>query len=208
MHGLSTRFPRSLPSRLGRIQVCLLSSRWREQHLYTVLSEKLKKIWWKYFQKPKVISLFISFLVIIFRILGWGREGRELRGGKPWIGFPRWLRWERIHMQCRRPRFNPWSRRSTGVGHGNPLQYLAWRIPWTEEPGGLQSVGLQRVRHDWVSKHPHNPWITWSFLKTCTGRVPTVILGQCYHNAHPTQVCSHLLVTLLTLLCLFSISSS
>ena len=26
---------------------------------------------------------------------------------------------------------------------------LAWRIPWTEEPGRLQSKGLQRVRHDW-----------------------------------------------------------
>ena len=26
---------------------------------------------------------------------------------------------------------------------------LAWRIPWTEEPGGLQSMGSQRVRHDW-----------------------------------------------------------
>ena len=25
---------------------------------------------------------------------------------------------------------------------------LAWRIPWTEEPGGLQSMGPQRVRHD------------------------------------------------------------
>ena len=25
---------------------------------------------------------------------------------------------------------------------------LAWRIPWTEEPGGLHSRGLQRVRHD------------------------------------------------------------
>ena len=25
---------------------------------------------------------------------------------------------------------------------------LVWRIPWTEEPGGIQSVGLQRVRHD------------------------------------------------------------
>ena len=25
---------------------------------------------------------------------------------------------------------------------------LAWRIPWTEEPGGLQSIGLQRIRHD------------------------------------------------------------
>ena len=38
--------------------------------------------------------------------------------------------------------------RSPGEGHGNPLQYLAWRIPWTEEPGGLQSMGSQRVRHD------------------------------------------------------------
>ena len=28
---------------------------------------------------------------------------------------------------------------------------LAWRIPWTEEPGGLQSVGYQRIRHDWVT---------------------------------------------------------
>jgi len=25
---------------------------------------------------------------------------------------------------------------------------LAWRVPWTEEPGGLQSTGSQRVRHD------------------------------------------------------------
>ena len=25
---------------------------------------------------------------------------------------------------------------------------LAWKIPWTEEPGGLQSIGSQRVRHD------------------------------------------------------------
>ena len=28
---------------------------------------------------------------------------------------------------------------------------LAWRIPWTEEPGGLQSMGLQRVGHYWVT---------------------------------------------------------
>ena len=25
---------------------------------------------------------------------------------------------------------------------------LAWRIPWAEEPGGLKSMGLQRIRHD------------------------------------------------------------
>ena len=28
---------------------------------------------------------------------------------------------------------------------------LAWRIPWTEEPDGLQSMGLQRVGHDWAT---------------------------------------------------------
>ena len=30
---------------------------------------------------------------------------------------------------------------------------LAWKIPRTEEPGGLQSIGLQRVRHDWAAEH-------------------------------------------------------
>ena len=32
---------------------------------------------------------------------------------------------------------------------------LAWRIPWTEDPGGLQSLGSQRVRHDWVTNASH-----------------------------------------------------
>ena len=41
--------------------------------------------------------------------------------------------------------------RSPGQGHGNPLRILAWRISWTELPGGLQSIGPQRVRHDWSS---------------------------------------------------------
>ena len=30
---------------------------------------------------------------------------------------------------------------------------LAWKIPWTEEPGGLQSMGSQRAGHDWTSEH-------------------------------------------------------
>ena len=32
---------------------------------------------------------------------------------------------------------------------------LAWKIPWSEEPGGLQSMGLHRVGHSWVTKHTH-----------------------------------------------------
>ena len=39
---------------------------------------------------------------------------------------------------------------------------LAWKIPWTKEPGGLQSMGLQRVTHDGsdlarTHTHTHNP---------------------------------------------------
>ena len=35
-----------------------------------------------------------------------------------------------------------------GAGHGTDSSILAWRIPWTEEPGGLQYIGSQRVGHD------------------------------------------------------------
>jgi len=33
------------------------------------------------------------------------------------------------------------------------LSILAWKTPWTEEPGGPQSMGCQRIGHDWAAKH-------------------------------------------------------
>ena len=39
----------------------------------------------------------------------------------------------------------PRSGRCSGEGPGNPLQYLTWRNPWTEDPGRLQPMGSQRV---------------------------------------------------------------
>ena len=39
----------------------------------------------------------------------------------------------------------PGSERSSAAGNGNPFQYSSWKIPWTEEPGGLQSGGSQWV---------------------------------------------------------------
>ena len=50
--------------------------------------------------------------------------------------------------------FNPELGRSPGERIGNPFQdsclgkILVWEIPWTEEPGALQSMGLQRIGHD------------------------------------------------------------
>ena len=35
---------------------------------------------------------------------------------------------------------------------------LAWKIPWTEQPGRLQSIGSQRVEHDWVTEHIKKVW--------------------------------------------------
>ena len=48
-----------------------------------------------------------------------------------------------------------WETWLPSLGQDDPLEkgtathssILAWRIPWTEEPGGLQSMGLQRVEH-------------------------------------------------------------
>ena len=49
------------------------------------------------------------------------------------------------------------------LGQEDPLErgmathssILAWNIPWTEEPGGLQSMGSQRVGHDWMTNTQH-----------------------------------------------------
>ena len=46
----------------------------------------------------------------------------------------------------------PGSGRSPGEGHGNPLQYSCLKNPWTEEPGGLLSMGSKRAGHDLATK--------------------------------------------------------
>ena len=45
--------------------------------------------------------------------------------------------------------FSLWVGRSSGGGHGHPLQCSCLENQWTEEPGGLQSMGSQRFGHDW-----------------------------------------------------------
>ena len=53
--------------------------------------------------------------------------------------------------------------RVRSLGRENPLEkgmtthssILDWKIPWTEEPGELYPIGLQRVRHDLACNHHH-----------------------------------------------------
>ena len=59
-----------------------------------------------------------------------------------------------------------WETRVWSLGQEDTLQeelathssILVWRIPWTEEPGGLQSMGSQRVGHDWATP-THTVWV-------------------------------------------------
>ena len=46
----------------------------------------------------------------------------------------------------------PGSGRSPAGGMATHSSILAWKIPWAEEPGGLQSTGSQRVGHDLATK--------------------------------------------------------
>ena len=59
---------------------------------------------------------------------------------------------KRLFLQCRRPRFDPWVGKILSRSKWQPTT-LAWRIPWTEEPSGLQSLGLQRAGHDWATNN-------------------------------------------------------
>ena len=76
-------------------------------------------------------------------------------------GFPTGANGKEPACQCRRHK----ETRVQSLGQGNSLEkemathsiILAWRILWTEEPGRLQSLGSQRVRHNWK--------IVWQFLK-------------------------------------------
>ena len=63
-------------------------------------------------------------------------------------GLPRWLR-QYKESDCNAGDLGsiPGLGRSTGGGHGNSMATHR-EPPWTEKPGGLQSMGLQRVRHN------------------------------------------------------------
>ena len=61
------------------------------------------------------------------------------------------ITWLLVCLQYRRPRFNPWVRKIWRRRWQSTPVFLPGKIPWTEDPGRLQSMGSQRVRHDWAS---------------------------------------------------------
>ena len=71
------------------------------------------------------------------------------------------------------------SGRSPGEGNCNSLQYSCWRIPWTEEPGRLQSTGLQELDTTWQLNHHHNHQQAFSMLIIF---LPCILKGYKYYK--------------------------
>ena len=72
------------------------------------------------------------------------------------IGLSRWQSGEESACQEEDMGLIPGLGRSPEGGNGNPLQYSCLRNAWTEKPGGLQSMGTQRVRHNLAIKKQLN----------------------------------------------------
>ena len=102
------------------------------------------------------------------------------------LGFPVVLLVNNLHANAgdiKRLEVDPWVGQMPDEGMAAHSSILAWRIPWTEEPDEIKSIGSQRVRHDWdnlalqVRTFSSQKWhtlnlftfystsqITWSFL--------------------------------------------
>ena len=102
----------------------------------------------------------------------------------PVLGLPWWLSDKESTCQCRRHGLNPWAGSLT---QEDPLEkemathssILAWEVPWTKEPGGLQSMGLQWVGQSLATKHHHH-----LSLETSGGKEEQkVLLDHWPHNS-------------------------
>ena len=71
---------------------------------------------------------------------------------------------------------------------------FAWKIPWTEEPGGLQSMGSPRVRHDWATEHLGG----WSIIGRSLWAPGHHLMGRLLTSLNiqkregPWEYCTHL----------------
>ena len=72
-------------------------------------------------------------------------------------------------------------------GMGTHSSTLTWRIPWIEEPGRLQSIGSQRVRHNWATEHTHTLHIVPKTATNTISDIRKVKRGLCHSSCVKTS---------------------
>ena len=116
---------------------------------------------------PKIVISTYLRVCYLFGMVG--RSPYPSAKGKAY-GKPQWRCRKESAFSAGDPRDMVWS-----LGLEDPLEkkmathsnILAWEVPWTEEPGGLQSMGSQRVRHDLANEQQQwkkGPWIDLDML--------------------------------------------
>ena len=109
----------------------------------------LRRIWWRGRQSPYLIGrnlylpLWPKYLTL--------EAMSELQGMHKSVDYMQVLCvYTYTGRRSKRHEFDPWGQEDPlEEGMATHSNILAWRLPWTEEPGGLQSMQLQRVGHDW-----------------------------------------------------------
>ena len=125
------------------------------------------------------ISLYISHMFILINahkqtmgihslfLCSWIRKLRSKEGH--WFAqiptvtwsFPGGASGKEPTCQCKRPGFDPWGGEIPWKRAGQLTSvFLPGESPWTQEPGGLQPMGSQRVGHNWATKHSTAHYIT------------------------------------------------
>ena len=142
---------------------------------------KLMGIWFVWLLWIMLLWTFVCRVLhtYIFSSLGYIYLGVELLGHMLTQGFPGGASGNEPICQCRRRKDAP----VQSLGWEDPLEegmathstVLAWRILWTEGPGELQTMGLQRVGHEWVTKH------STQHVSNVCGFQPSYILTNIYH---------------------------
>ena len=81
-----------------------------------------------------------------------------------------------------------------------PSSILAWGLPWTKEPGGLQSMGSQRLQHDWSDcARTYACCLSNAKAEKRIGRVGKLIIPILTKAFNPSKFKTFLLVKLITL---------
>ena len=133
-----------------------------------------------------VVTRNSTFLVIEKSLRLWGSvfyKNRSWFGNRPGFKF----------QLCQLPNiwppllwFDPWVRKiPLEKGIATHSSTLAWRIPWTEEPGGLQSVGSQRVGLDWATNTFTCIW-PWLSSSLKWGSLVKWNYGHCFWSFLPS----------------------
>ena len=109
-----------------------------------------------YFPSSHTALNLLCFVFCLLKgLFDWYLQDKRLFLTVLFYGLPLGLSGRESACQCRRCKLHPWMGISVEKEMATHSSILAWEIPWTEDPGRLQAMGSQGVRHDLAAKQQY-----------------------------------------------------